>query len=299
MIFNINQSTNEVSIINEGVITADSQGTGSGGQIFIRAKDLTLDNLGKIVAITSSLQDENTETPSGDISLGIDNKLTLRKDSLISAQALNNADGGNININTEFLIAFPSEPDGNDIIASAEGGDGGNIRITAEEIFGLQEGKAIPGNGTNDIDASSEFGFDGSVSIQTPDVNSIQPVVRLSSNIVKPDDYVTQVCSVEQIASSSNSLVIKGRGGIPLQPTEALNADSIIIGGKYSPIESENRAQTTPEKQYPPIATDEGDIYPARGVVVQEDGTIVLTAYPVSNDSQRTLVASQNCQANR
>ena len=296
--FNVNQSTNEVSVLNEGEITADSQGTGSGGQIFIRAKDLTLENLGKIVAITSFVQDENTATLSGEISLDIDNQLTLRKDSLISAQALNDADGGNININAEFVIAFPSEPDGSDIIAGAEGGNGGNIRITSEEIFGLQERVAIPGNGTNDIDVSSQFGFDGSLSIRTPDVSSNRDVVKKSSDTVKPDDSFAQVCSVD--SNSRSSLVVKGRGGTPPQPVDTFTADSILGNEEFTDTERRNNElKKALEAQYPPIATDKGDIYPARGVIVQEDGTITLTAYPTSENTQRALVASRNCTTKR
>ena len=301
--FDVNQSTNEVSVINEGEITADSQGTGSGGQISIRANDLTLDYQGKIVAITSFVQDENTETStetsSGEISLGIDNQLILRNDSLISAQALNNADGGNIDINAEFVIAFPSKPNGSDIIASADGGNGGNISIIAEEIFGLQERVAIPGNGTNDIDVSSQFGFDGNVSIQTPDVQSIESLAKLSSNVVEQNNSFAQVCSTDSIVGSSR-FVIKGRGGITPQPTEVFTADSIL--GEQESADTEgynNNLKKALEAQYPPIPTDEGDIYPARGVIIREDGTITLTAYPVSNNTQRALLASRNCTTKR
>ena len=296
-IFNITQPTQEVSVINEGVITADSQGTGSGGQIFLRAQDLTLDNQGQILAITSFPQDENTATLSGEITLRIDDKITLRNNSLISAQALNGADGGNVDIQARFMMAYPSSGNGSDIIASAQGtGRGGNIDIQVEEIFNLAERKAIDNNSTNDIDASSEFGFDGNVSIQTPDVHSIKSVVELSPNLVEQNDSFAQVCDVASNAKASR-FVIKGRGGMPPQPTEAFTADSILNDEESTDIESHNNELNKAlETQYPPIATDRGDIYPARGVIIQEDGIVTLTTYPVDNNSQRNLVASGNCK---
>ena len=265
-------------------------GTGEPGDINIKANSIRLTN-GRIDTATQSQTGDNAN-----ISLQVFDDLILRDNSVISARALKDANGGNIDIDADFIVAFPSQFDGNDILASAERGVGGNINITTKGIFGIEVREQNPL--TNDINASSEFSLDGTVTINNPDINALQGVVRLPRNVIESEETIAQVCSTEPVASSS-SLVIKGQGGIPPQPTEALTADSIIIGGKSSPTESENRVQTTPEKQYPPLATDKGNIYPARGVVVQEDGTIVLTAYPVSNNTQHTLVASQNCQANR
>ena len=293
--FEIAQPTGEVNVLNQGIITADSQGTGSGGQIFIRAENLALNNQGEIAAVTKFSQDEETEDASQNIVLRIGDTLTLDNNSLISARAFNDANGGNIDLAAKFIIANSSDGDGNDIIASAEQGSGGNIDIATIAIFGLQEREANQGNNTNDIDVSSDFGTDGSVSIESPDVESIQ--IELPSNIIEPDNYVAQVCAADSIAANS-SFVIKGKGGIPPLPTEALSSDSLIIDGKLSALEGENQAQNSPKTQYQAIATDEGNIYPARGVIVREDGTVTLTAYPIPDDTQRTLVASRNCQAN-
>ncbi|MEM7590388.1 MAG: hypothetical protein AAF383_02500 [Cyanobacteria bacterium P01_A01_bin.83] len=60
----------------------------------------------------------------------VNKNLILQDDSLISAQAFGNANGGNLAIDTNFIIAFPEG--NNDIIASAEQGQGGNITINAE-----------------------------------------------------------------------------------------------------------------------------------------------------------------------
>ncbi len=282
-----------VTVANDAQVTVNNDGTGNSGNLFVAANSLTVDNRGQLIAETAS---STGEQELGNITLSIEDTVNLIRDGRISAQAFNDANGGNIDINAKFIVAFAPVGEGNDIIASAQDGTGGKINIVAEGIFGLQEREASSNNNSNDIDASSDFGFDGEVSIETPDVESLQ--VEFSANIVEPDDYVSQVCSVDPIAGSSSSFVINGRGGLPPQPIEEFTADSILIGGKSSPTESDNRNQTNLQEQYPPIATNEGYIYPARGVIVQEDGQVILTAYPVANNTQRNLVASRNCGAN-
>ena len=75
----------------------------------------------------------------GEINLKIDDSLTLRNNSTITAQAFGTANGGNINIDADFIIAFPSQFDGNDILASAGEGRGGNININAQALVGIEE----------------------------------------------------------------------------------------------------------------------------------------------------------------
>jgi hypothetical protein len=48
------------------------------------------------------------------------------------------------------------------------------------------------------------------------------------------------------------------------------------------------------QEQYPPIMTDRGAIYPARGIVKNPDGTVILTRYPTDN-TQRVPNNSSNC----
>ncbi len=157
----INASSIEV---NNGTITA-ANANGIGGELLLNTNSLKLENGASISAETTA----NTGT-GGNINLNIDGTLQMRNNSLISGQATEGATGGNIDINSEFIVAFPNQ--NNDIIANARLGNGGNINITAEALFGIEE---RPLNDiTNDINASSEFGLDGTISIFTPDINTHQ-----------------------------------------------------------------------------------------------------------------------------
>lgn len=213
------------------------------------------------------------------------NSLSLTNETSISAQANGTADGGNINIEAKFIIASPQQ--NNDIIARAEQGTGGNIQITAEGVFGLQERSSNPTNNTNDIDASSKFGLDGTVLINTPDVGTFQEVIE-APEISQLQTLGKNACSGEGITEVSRFNII-GKGGVPPQPTEPLSSNTVFIQGGSSPL---GRRQ---QEKLKPLVTTRGEIYPARGIVFLENGDIVLTAYP-TDSIQRIPSSSPNCR---
>ena len=194
-------ASNTINVLNNGIIAVSGQGQGNAGELNIQADSLTLENGSSLAALTSA-------GDGGSITLQIDDDLTLRDNSTISAQALQDANGGNLDIDARFIVAFPSNGNDNDIIASAEQGDGGDITINAESLFGIAEGVAIEGNNINDIDASSEFGLSGNVSINTPDVNAIQADIELPDNIVESQETIAQACKRDRSSAPVSSLTI-------------------------------------------------------------------------------------------
>ena len=272
--------TERITIANGAKIAADSQGEGNGGRVSIRAEDLTLNNQAEILAETTTFQEN--QIPS-EISLSIEDTLTLRNNSTISAQAIDNADGGNINIDAGFVIAFPSSGNGNDIIANAPEGTGGNITIETEGVLGLEERPATNNNNSNDIDASGET--DGVIEIITPDVDALQGVIELPNNIIVPEETVAQACQSDRVAGKSSGLTIKGKGGISPEPTAPFNSDAILVNGQIESNNSQALQAYYPEIK--PIKTSMGDIFPARGIIKTEDGRIILTPYPTSHLTSR------------
>ena len=297
---NINITTDSLSVTNQAEVNVSSSARGSGGNITVEANSIELDR--------GTLEAETRLGEGGNITLGINDNLIMREESLISAQAFEKANGGNINIDAEFIIAFPSQINGNDIIARAEQGQGGNIKITAESVFNIKEREAIDGNGTNDIDASSEFGLDGNVSIFTPDTNILQADIELPNNVVEPETLGANACSGGGETEAS-SFTVKGKGGVPPVPTEPFMADPLIPDGKPITMKEETdltsllveeieQGQENPNyipAEIKPIKTSIGDIYPARGVIKTEDGRIILTTYPTDNVNTRTPHNSANC----
>ena len=304
------QFTDEVNLSNQGTIAADSAGSGSGGTITIRAKNINLD-LGTISATTTDLQKVATSSLST-INLFVKDNLILSNNSTISAEATNNADGGNINIDSGFVIGFPSRGLGSDIRANAVAGTGGNIEIITQALLGFVESRGTSGklNDTNDIDASSEFGLDGIVIINSPDTNPLQRTDRLPTNPVSAETIATESCSPR---GGGTSLTYKGKGGAPPEPTEPFTADALIPDGKPITVDKEKELtslaidenQTSQEElnynyipdDIKPFKTDNGYIYPARGVIIREDGTVTLTTYPTNNKHNRLPKTSANCNS--
>lgn len=260
-----------ISIANGGEIFVGSQGRGAGGNLSIQANSLSLDNNALLIAETEFGQPQ--QQPSN-INLDIEDLITLRGDSIISARAFNNANGGNVTIDTNFVIAFPASTEGNDIVANASEGSGGNINITAEAVLGLEERRSTLGNGTNDLDVSSQFGFDGNLSLNTPDVDATEGVRELPVGAIAADDRVEQACSATSVNSS---LSFAGRGNIPRKPTDVLSSNYIVNSEPTSEI-SENYPEAIE-----PIATAVGNIYPARGLKVTDTGAIILTRSTVGS----------------
>jgi filamentous hemagglutinin family protein len=270
-----------INVFNGGTISVASEGTGNGGSLFLQSNDLTLDNQGVVEAFTNN-------GTGGNIKLQVADVIFMREsNNLISAQAANTANGGNLTIDTNFVVALPNQ--NNDILATAEAGDGGNINITAESLLGIEERASQPDNSTNDIDASSEFGLDGQVSIFTPDVNQTRGATELDAEVIEPQATVSQICSAQQLATG-NSLSVRGKGGIPIQPIEPLIADEIFVQGNQ---DEQMKSETSTPNQ--PILTAQGYIYPAQGAIVKDNGDVILYSNSPAQVTQRQLLKSRNC----
>ncbi len=275
---NINLITNSLTVSDGGEINTSASALGAAGDLTITANSLDLNR--------GTLNAETAAGTGGNIKLEIDDTINLSNESLISAAATGIANGGNIDIDTNFIIASPNQ--NSDIIASAQEGVGGRISIDAEGVFGIQ---ARPqSDRTNDIDASG--GVDGEVSINTPDVDVTRGLVETPQNIVEPEQTTAQACRSDRELAAKSGLTIKGKGGIPAEPTAPFIADSILINGQTS-----TQNQQVQHLDIKPIPTRIGNIMPARGVIKTEDGQIILTAYATDNIDTRTPKGSANCNS--
>jgi filamentous hemagglutinin family protein len=276
----INLETGQLNISDGAIVTVSNQGLGDAGDINIISPNIGLSDRAQIIAETAS-------GTGGNINLQIDDTLALDSNSLISAQASNSGNGGNVNIDANFIVAFPNQITGNgsDIIASAEAGNGGSITISGESLLGIEARKAEDNNRTNDIDASSEFGLNGTVEIFTPDSVPLQAAIELPSNVVEAEQSAAQVCSADREGKVNNGLAIAGKGGITPTPDAILNSDNIITSNESS------GTSAIPE----PIETSQGKIQPARGIMVTKSGKIILTAYRTNNAGERIPEIKPNC----
>ncbi|MFQ4141119.1 filamentous hemagglutinin N-terminal domain-containing protein [Chlorogloeopsis sp. ULAP02] len=257
----------QVTIKDGGTITATSAGTGEAGNITLVADNLTLDR-GTITA-------ESGSTTGGNINLDIKDLLLLRRNSLISATAgrqQNAGDGGNVNIDTGFLVAFPKE--NSDITANAFTGSGGSVDIQAESIFGIEPRDRL--TPLSDITASSELGVGGTVSLNTPEVDPSKGLVELPETVVDPQDQIAQN-PCQKIGGSE--FIITGRGGLPPSPNESLSSDNVRVDLVQPAITSNSYQSATINQPTISSTTNTKQVVPAQGWVFNNKGDVVLTAY--------------------
>ena len=221
------QASGEVEVIGSAAsnqqrpsgLFVEASGTGASGNLSLLAGSLLLNQQATISA-------EATSEDGGNIQLHVDELISLRRNSSISATAglaSGAGDGGNITIETPFLIALPAE--NSDITANAFEGQGGNIHITAQNIVGLQPRPTL--TPLSDITASSEFGIDGTIVIESPDVEPEEGLVDLPANVVDVTRLIAQGCSPNtDYAYSEFSLT--GRGGVPTNPAGLLSSHTLL-----------------------------------------------------------------------
>ncbi|MGK7893079.1 MAG: CHAT domain-containing protein [Xenococcus sp. (in: cyanobacteria)] len=214
----------------------------------------------------------NSTGNGGNINLKVNETIFLRNNSRVSAEAGNIGNGGNIIIDAEFIIASPSEPpeDGNDIVASAKRGNGGIIIFSSIlELVGIQERLAIEGNGTNDIDASSEFGSPGKVSIS-------EILIELpEDDVTDASDQVAQNPCKQGIGSE---FIITGKGGLPPNPHEILSSDRVQVA-LVEPVQGDWETGRLGDWEMGSSETLTPEIVPAQGLIVTDTGEVILTSY--------------------
>ncbi|MEM6611581.1 MAG: filamentous hemagglutinin N-terminal domain-containing protein [Cyanobacteria bacterium P01_C01_bin.72] len=270
-----------------GGLSVEGLGSGVPGSLRVNAKNIEVRDFGSITATTEF------ET-GGNVELNIQDNLTLRNNSTISAQAFNEASGGNLEIDTNFIIAFPQE--NNDILANAVFGNGGNININAEGILGIEEGSSQPPNLSNDIDASSEFGEGGIVSLEFPDSSSNNNLSQLSSDFVDVAYlFANTFCKIR----GDNKFIATGRGGIPLVPDDTLLPEHtwsdwriVAEGAEAEQVEEVEETKQTSETT---AANSPKKLAMIQGWMTDPQGNVVLTDKPLNNIASQPALSHPNC----
>ena len=279
---NLTINASEIMVLNGAQISVGASGTGSAGNINITADSLLLNN-GFITGATAL-------GTGGNLNLKIAEQVSLINNSQISTRAGidgGGGNGGNLTISSPLIITFPGET--NQITANAFEGNGGNISITTESILGAE---------FLDISASSQLGVDGVVEINNPNIDPTSGLVDVS---VKPQDTTNQVAA-GCAADGGNKFVVRGKGGLPTNPTQPLTNEVVwedLRETRSQPHRTENLAKRKIVTILPPPEKPIARIIPARGWIIQEDGTVILTAQPAAGYAPSSLLSHPNCEANQ
>ncbi|KST62051.1 hypothetical protein BC008_08460 [Mastigocoleus testarum BC008] len=302
-----------VTIRDGAKISVDSQGEGISGDIQLVAGLLTLDK-GTISAETRS----NT---GGNITLKLKDLLLLRNSSQISSTAGNQqfgGDGGNINIDTPFIVASPQG--NNDITANAFSGRGGNINIATQGIFGLSPRSReelqslLNTNNPADLDPGNLPSSDvTAISQQNPSLSgqiSINNLFESSRGTEElPTDVVDAASLINRnicIASGQRSqFFITGKGGLPPSPYNLFDPNStwedwsVTKEREISKPKPKTKPTQTKNQLSKPIEQNKNEqlnpIVQAQDWVLDGNGNVVLTSKPVKVTQQGTWLHQEDC----
>ena len=253
-------NTPSLNVSQKGIVSVENKGIGSGGTLSINADNL---NVGKSVSITAA-----TESGlGGNINLNTSN-LQIGTGSQVTAEANNNGEGGNITINTDTLIARKNS----EVTANAFAGQGGNINIDAEGSFLFDSPENI-------FSASSELGIDGTIQINTPDINLQRELEQSEANFLTVEQTIANSCLAR--SSGQANFTIDGNGGLPKNPDSNYSDTNFSltgVGSLPSTIKQPSLTQAN-NSQY------NQSMIPAEKMLGTEDGRIFLVAAPQKAES--------------
>ncbi len=256
--------TGELAVEDGAAASVSGSGAGNPGSLEVEARSIFLDR--------SNLEAVSASGSEANIRLQVSEIILMRNRSLISARAENDGSGGNIEMEADYVIAIPRE--NSDIVANAQEGPGGRIDITAQRIIGLEE--RDPLTPLSDINASSEFGFDGVT--ETTELSPIDPtrgLTPLPVTLVDPTQLIDRSCAPGGAALES-SFVITGRGGIPTSPTDPLSSNDIV--SEWVTLDAEAEENQDTETEADPTSATPKRIIEAQGWIKTPDGQIILVA---------------------
>lgn len=238
-----------------------------------------------------------TGTGSGDggnIQLQLNRGLILRSGSGIFATAgifEQGGNGGNVTINSPFIVAVPRE--NSTITANAFTGRGGNIEINTSGLYGIEPRSSLPDfrnpqvTTGSQISASSQLGVQGNINIVRPEVEPTQGTIELPVTPI-PGNQIAQVCSRGR--SGFGSFVVSGRGSTPPTPIGTLEGT-----GTLPPLATvePSRSEVHSRERVPEAAqiSPEGAIAEAQGWIKSPDGKIEL----VARSTERNLPTGVGC----
>ncbi|MCP4350527.1 MAG: CHAT domain-containing protein [Desulfobacterales bacterium] len=172
----------------------ENENGGNAGEIFIETKKLTITDRG-------ALSVKAEKAGGGKVTINADGVVWLSDADIVTSVKGGTDDAGNISIdNPEFFIMNQTN-----IKAEADEGSGGDIAIVAGRF--IQSYDSI-------VDASSEKGIDGIVSIKSPVEDIARGFTVLADNFPDADHWMKTPCSARS-GEDAGTFTVSGRDGIP------------------------------------------------------------------------------------
>ena len=307
------QGADSVRLDDSSIRTQAQNLVGNGGNLEIDARQIQL-NQGHLSTTTAA-------TDGGNITLTNAQLLSLDRQSQITTDAGRESGGGNggdIRINAQFILVDPFS--NNDISANAYTGNGGQVDIQSDQIFGI-EYRLNGSDRTSDITVSSRFGNPGTVRINGLAADPSRGLTALPTNPTDPTTRIAGACSAATIASRNsntslnnhssgspenaannslgnapNQFVITGHGGLPPSPADAIGTETQVEWAELAVSEVSERPRTEIRRSQPPNSP-ESELTEAQGWIVNRAGQVVLVANAPIATPAAAAFSSDRCAA--
>ncbi|MFB2891545.1 filamentous hemagglutinin N-terminal domain-containing protein [Aerosakkonemataceae cyanobacterium BLCC-F50] len=272
---------------------------GNAGNISISARSIWLNDGTRITAATQAGEGGSIELKAGSI--------VVLRNGQITTTANKAGKGGNITINTDGLVGIKNS----DITANAGTGSGGVININARSgSLGIQpltreelvarlgrevSTENIP-SATRDLPSNDVTAISANPLLQgTVTFNTVVfQVIPLNQQLALPP-LVPQACR-NKIADGSE-FIITGRGGLPINPIEAIADEATWIDLRVATEPSTKSAgRTEAQSKISPSSTT-SEIIEAQGWKINSQGKVVLVADTSTATPQSpSFFLPQECQ---
>jgi filamentous hemagglutinin family protein len=190
--------TDHVTMTSGALITASSTSPGNAN-----AGDISIDAGQNLEMRDSSIKTESEKASGGNIDIQAVDRVRLVNSPISTSVPNGTGDGGNITIDPNVIVLQNS-----DITAKAVQGAGGNITLTTPLFLR---------DSSSQVDASSQFGVNGTVTIQSPTSNLSGSLGPLTSKPSQAQALLTQRCAA-LVNGQASSFVVAGREQLPSDP---------------------------------------------------------------------------------
>ncbi|MFN6558721.1 MAG: filamentous hemagglutinin N-terminal domain-containing protein [Nostoc sp. ChiSLP01] len=263
--------SSEKLLVQDGaIITVSSLDKGIAGNLNINADFIRLNNNASVDANTQAVNTDPSKEQAT-ITVRSQDLLLLRNSNITTNASGENVIGGNININTDVLVAF----DNSDISANSTDFRGGQVTINAKGVLGTQF-RDVPTPNSDITATGANQQLNGTVQLNTPQQDPTNGLEELPLEVVDASQLINQNFCAKR---GNSSFTLVGRGGLPPSPNTVLNNNTVWEDWRVTAVprqagEYSSRGRGNIEKSSA-LSTQ---IVEAQGWVVNAKGEVILTA---------------------
>ncbi|WP_445634107.1 Filamentous hemagglutinin N-terminal domain-containing protein [Nostoc sp. DSM 114161] len=261
-------SSDKLLVQDGAIITVSSLGKGIAGNLNINADFIRLNNNASVGANTQAVNTDPSKEQAT-ITVRSQDLLLLHNSNITTNASGENVIGGNININTDILVAF----DNSDISANSTDFRGGQVTINAKGVLGTQF-RDVPTPNSDITATGANQQLNGTVQLNTPQQDPTNGLEELPLEVVDASQLINQNFCAKR---GNSSFTIAGRGGLPSSPNTVLNNNTVWEDWRVTAVPTQT-GEYSSKRDIEKSSALSTQIVEAQGWVVNAKGEVILTA---------------------